>query len=53
MAALDSPNVEIRFVFANYEKRVALTTTKTALGRELKQKLLEVWPEGLDNVKVV
>jgi hypothetical protein len=38
--------VNVNFIFANYDKKVVLTTTLSSSGADLKSQLLENWPEG-------
>lgn len=38
--------VSINFIFANYEKKVVLSTTLECTGSELKELLMKNWPEG-------
>ena len=38
--------VRVNFVFANYEKKVVLSTTLSSSGADLKTQLLANWPEG-------
>ena len=45
MATADTV-VTVNFIFANYERKVILTTSLLTTGYELKTQLVENWPEG-------
>ena len=46
MATTTVTVVKVNFIFANYEKKVVLSTTLSSSGSDLKTQLLQNWPEG-------